>query len=422
MQNIKRSKQKYLYLTLIIVGLIVITTTVMADPPFYLDSQKAQEIYDLRPEAIQRTISQPSSVFDCSISDTTKALVKSSRQGFMTLSKVENILPNNGKNYRGAVWSHTGDKAVFVVATDQVKPIPKIDQSQPHNFSPIAIIQSELHLFTIANQTWQQITDDGVRPVWSTDDQTIYYMQGTTLYAIEVDTFSTSEIDQTSHTDVWSLILSRPLADGGLIDTGSQMGLMKVKASNSLNPQNQYSQAIAMLPGDDMFVSPTGERLIVANGSVEDEASGRFVEGVTTVYGPNQMVMPILKNCQNSVNKLAWSLDGTRIAFPVSGPQQELKVFNLDTGELTTLLRSDDPDKFSGLSWSSDGAYLAFTKGDGRDSARTIWVVALDGSKQQYLTEGMLPNWSPDNRHLLYARPGKENNLDWFLAEIQFEN
>lgn len=403
----------------LICAVVLLTLTILAAPmgaDFDTQAKIATDAH--RPDTIKATL-VASNVFDCATYQTEASVIEPPEETFLFVRNNQAILPDDDKEYLGAVWSHIGDKAVFTLSTNQVRLIPGVDQADESGSIPTAIVQSELYLFKLPEATWQQITTDGVRPAWSKDDMTIYYMQGVDMLATRIDTLETTKTGLSSNNDVWGLVQSKPLDNGALLSTGDQAGTMKVKGNEVDVQKDIFPGPIVLMPSDEVFISPAGDRMVVANGSIEKEDV--FIEGIASVYGPGETITPILKNCQASVTNLAWSPDGANLAFPVDANLRELRILNLETRETRVVIRSNDTDKLSGLSWSPDGKYIAYTKGDGREHPRSIWVVATDGSKRQYLTDGLLPHWSPDGNHILYSRPDEKRFLDWYLAEVSIK-
>jgi TolB protein len=110
----------------------------------------------------------------------------------------------------------------------------------------------------------------------------------------------------------------------------------------------------------------------------------------------------------DDIAAIAWSPDGTRIAFMAGDPSNtRLGVINADgTGAKT--LADDVNEDFANPSWSPDGTRLTFVRGES-DRSR-LSVVNLDGSGLKTLrrikldhNEGGLPRWSPDGSRIAYV-------------------
>ena len=107
---------------------------------------------------------------------------------------------------------------------------------------------------------------------------------------------------------------------------------------------------------------------------------------------------------------LAWSPDGTRIAFAHTEPatlETRLAVINADGSGMQVLAGSVN-EHFATPSWSPDGTRLTFVRGESERSLlsvvnadgtglRTLRRIALDSN------EGGLPRWSPDGRRIAYV-------------------
>src|SRR5262249_31633263 len=128
-------------------------------------------------------------------------------------------------------------------------------------------------------------------------------------------------------------------------------------------------------------------------------------------------VTPLLKNCQVSASEAVWSPTGDQLAYQVNVENPEIRIYNVGSHQTQVLVLLDTDARIYGLSWSPDGQYLAFTQDD---ELRSIWVVSIYGGARQLLVSGgLLPNWSPDGKHILYARPGTSRLLDWYVLEVK---
>jgi dipeptidyl aminopeptidase/acylaminoacyl peptidase len=106
----------------------------------------------------------------------------------------------------------------------------------------------------------------------------------------------------------------------------------------------------------------------------------------------------------------SWSPDGRQLAWTAVIQDDSwliaLVLLSLDTQEARVLHPYPNAGRggwFPPPAWSPDGRWLAFVAEDVDPERRGVWVVATDGSDEQFLGPGLNPVWSPDNRLLAYT-------------------
>jgi len=208
--------------------------------------------------------------------------------------------------------------------------------------------------------TWSQ-------PSWSPDGSSLAYVYRGTNFA---DIFVTDERGETQ----------RRL-------TNSQSTILE---NNDWNLRPAWSPDGSVIA----FVSDRATNLPVLWAMNAEDGSGR-----------RQLTTPGLR--EDSVDAIAWSPDGTRLAitlFNDPGPSQ-IALIPLGNTRQQSQMLTDSAGGALDPAWSPDGAWLAYA---GHDAGNLeIHVVRPDGSGEQRLTQdGFLarsPVWSPDGRHLAYV-------------------
>jgi Tol biopolymer transport system component len=389
----------------IIVGIAVGHFT---GPP--LSVQESQSLA-LREKVVNATLAQKD-LFDCSIYVPDSNPILPPEQQIFQVVRDGKITPDDGKDYTGAFWSPKGDAVVFVAPTREIQPIQESDTLPSAGGEPprlMGISKNQLMLYSLASGTWAELTSDGLSPAWAQDGQSIYYLAGTNLMKAEVDTRIISRTDLSVPDTGVGLSLSRPLSDGRILAPRSPHAPLELLGAKTPTPS-----PIGVGDGDIIILSPGQDRVVVGYGATSTPA-------VTVTYDLlSGTVAPLLKDCQAAATQMVWSPAGNRIAYPLRGERSEIRIYDLGNDQTQVLVRLDTGDLLSGLSWSPDGKYLAFTQGDdGPGTARSIWIASTDGTTRQLLVNGgLLPNWSPAGKHILYARAGTSRLLDWYLLEV----
>jgi TolB protein len=127
---------------------------------------------------------------------------------------------------------------------------------------------------------------------------------------------------------------------------------------------------------------------------------------LTTVYVRDlhrNTTIPILTGVR--VGSLAWSPDGTRIAFSLIGATSEFYTYlftmhpdGTNIQQLTTTGRDYDPN------WSPDSTQIVFRSA--RAGLSGLYVMQADGTNQRHLAQSqsgdLHPAWSPDGQQIAF--------------------
>lgn len=374
-------------------------------------NKRESKAFSLRTETVHAALAH-NALFDCANYHPVSDVILPTEEQIFHINREIKVTPDDGRDYRGAVWSPDSTAIVFIAPTDEQRPIQANDALPSDDETRLmAVSKNELLLYSPGQDVWEPITSDGTRPVWSADSHSIYYMAGVDLIKFNLAGKTTNRTGLKAPYTGNGLLFSQPLSDGRLLAPRHPHTPLEIQGGSGALTQIEVAE------NDYVLLSPSADHAVVTYGSNTWE--GEFTPSVAVLYHSTKGVIPLFKNCQYSALETVWSPDSGRIAYPVHGSQPEIRIYDIESGQIRILIRLDDFDQLSGLSWSPDGRFITFTRGDGRSKSRSIWVVSTDGTKQQILVyDGLLPNWSPDGQYILYARPARHQTLDWYLLDI----
>jgi Tol biopolymer transport system component len=101
----------------------------------------------------------------------------------------------------------------------------------------------------------------------------------------------------------------------------------------------------------------------------------------------------------------AWVADVAR-AQPT---QNAVFIMQADGSDVRKVIQVDGCNDHSGPRWSHDGKWLAFYAARTNGGGQRVFVVRTDGSELREIDGGALPDWSPDDKQLVYQEPPGAN-------------
>lgn len=157
------------------------------------------------------------------------------------------------------------------------------------------------------------------------------------------------------------LIAARTTGDIVALDTASQVELLTLYASSSCP---------SCRPPDDLTLAPGGATVFfhVADGA------GHRIMRVAAAGGP---ATPVAEGCEP-----APSPDGRRLAFVACGTSGDLVVQDLGSGQQRRFAPGPDGRGISGLAWSSNGTSLAYAAAP-PGAPNQLWQLDLATARDQ---------------------------------------
>ena len=171
--------------------------------------------------------------------------------------------------------------------------------------------------------------------------------------------------------------------------------------------------------------SPDGEKIAMI------VISGPDTSEIWTIHQDGRGFQPITQTPEQFINFMAWSPDGTRMAYLMNRKRSSY-ILDLDTPREKRVpvqlppLGDGEEEYFCVTSWSPDGRFLAgYARGPGQHP-RGVILYSLQSGKYRKLTERAgNPEWLADSRRLLFWRldttMARKGNLPgaFFLVDSQ---
>ncbi|MEG6616219.1 hypothetical protein V6C27_07245 [Peptococcaceae bacterium 1198_IL3148] len=166
--------------------------------------------------------------------------------------------------------------------------------------------------------------------------------------------------------------------------------------------------SFAVVPNEGVLIARHGQ-LLLSDSSVGQyrvlDAANSWLYNYPAV-SPNGDKVALVRQRQGAVPQI--------VAISMS----ELKNVNqeLDANGFTVLRSANHQQQFADLAWSPDGSQLAYTVIN-KQGKTEVWV--LEGQDNRFLAKGIKPTWSPDGTELVIQRQINENKTVLVLIDVK---